>query len=90
MFFRSKEVEEDTYLSNYKAEDAKAPCIYHVTTFRQFSDRYPCCDPLFFIKLVIEHDNDIGAQAVTRDMVTRQDKLNKNYAGIMFMKIVMN
>ena len=46
--FRCKEVEEDTYLSNYKAEDAKAPCIYHVIIFRQFSDRYPCCDPLFY------------------------------------------
>ena len=44
----------------------------------------------FFIKLFIEHDNDIGAQAVTRYMVTRQDKMNKNYAGIIFTKIVMN
>ena len=44
----------------------------------------------FFIELVVKHDNDIGAQAVTRDMVTRQDKMNKNYAGMLFTKIVMN
>jgi hypothetical protein len=44
----------------------------------------------FFIELVVKHDNDIGAQAVTRDMVTRQDKMNKNYAGMLFTKIAMN
>eukprot|EP00091_Calanus_sinicus_P007396 TRINITY_DN18442_c0_g1_i1.p1 TRINITY_DN18442_c0_g1~~TRINITY_DN18442_c0_g1_i1.p1 ORF type:complete len:117 (-),score=26.43 TRINITY_DN18442_c0_g1_i1:178-528(-) len=43
---RSKEVEEDIYVSNFRADNAKAPCIYHVIIFRQFSDRYPCCECL--------------------------------------------